>query len=158
MDPDGLRGWGLWERRPPVPLCAAPVPGGQGHSGSTSPESDSGNSVLFLGQAPIPTHMLAGSGASHRRSHGRRGPGRRSQLINATSEGTGDHISSSIFRPIVNFRPPMPAPVGFTAESRLEFSEALPKRTKALEPGGGERLAPDGGLRGRHRARAQPGR
>lgn len=132
---DGLRGWGLWGRSPSVPLCTAPVPGGQGHSGSTSPESDSGEQRALPGAG---THPHAHAGRKRRQpqtgSHGRRGPGRRSQLINATSEGTGDHISSNIFRPIVNFlhfHPSMPAPVGFTAESLLEFSEALPKRTKA---------------------------
>ena len=67
---------------------------------------------------------------------GRRGPGRGFQLISTTSEGTRDQISSSIFRLIVNFlhfHPSMPAPVGFTAESRLEISEAFPESTKASE-------------------------
>ena len=71
---------------------------------------------------------------------GRRGPGRGFQLINATSEGTRDQISSNIFRLIVNFlhfHPSVPAPVGFTAESLLEFSEAFPKSTKAPKSDGG---------------------
>lgn len=136
------------------PLCAAPIPGGQGHSRSASSESDSGEQRALPGAG---THPHAHAGRKRHQpqtgSHGRRGPGRRSQLINATSEGTGEHISSNIFRLIVNFLHfhfPMPAPVGFTAESLLEFSEALPKRTKAPEPGGSESLTSDGGLRGRH--------
>lgn len=55
---------------------------------------------------------------------GRRGPGRGLQLISTASEGTGDQSSSSVFRLIVNFlhfHPSAPAPVGFTAESRLVF-------------------------------------
>jgi hypothetical protein len=57
-------------------------------------------------------------------------PGRGFQLINATLERTRDQISSNIFRLMVNFvyfHPSMPAPVGFTAESLLEFSEASPR-------------------------------
>ena len=67
---------------------------------------------------------------------GRRGPGRGLQLISTASEGTGDQSSSSVFRLIVNFlhfHPSAPAPVGFTAESRLEFLEAFPESTKAPE-------------------------
>lgn len=93
------------------------------------------NRVLCWG----PPHMgrsLRWRRAALREATGRRGPGRGLQLISTASEGTGGQSSSSVFKLTVNFlhfHPSVPAPVGFTAESRLEFSETFPESTKASE-------------------------
>ena len=97
------------------------------------------NRVLCWSRGPTPpAHWQESAAATETLGEvtGRRGPGRGFQLISTTSEGTRDQISSSIFRLIVNFlhfHPSVPAPVGFTAESWLEFSEAFPESTKASE-------------------------
>lgn len=75
------------------------------------------NSVLFLEQKhPSPRTCWqepAAATDSSQRVTGSRGPGRRLQLINATSEGTGDQISSNIFRLIVKFLHFHPSSCGF---------------------------------------------